>query len=190
MAARLTQWLVQCAGDWRLVVAVFVCQGLLIFAMLQIGKPFEQRTGFPPFDFQSELSVAAMATQLPNYDAQARLLYYGMSAIDFAFPLLGGLFWTLLFAAGLRIGWPQSTQGPFVRALLLLPFAGTAADWAENVANLRLIAAFPPFDPGTASVALLAKQAKLAIVSLSAVLAVGTFLAGLARRALLRRRTT
>jgi hypothetical protein len=187
MWQRLTAWIARCSADWRLVAGVGLCQMLLLVAMLQIGKPFQLATGYPPFDFQSTLTVADMQQQLAHYTPAARQLYYGMSAIDFIFPALGGLFWALLMAAGLHLGWPDFWQRPNNKIWLLLPFTGTLCDWSENVGLLVTISHYPSFERGFASFAVLAKQGKNFFVSLAMAAALALLLAGALRYGLRRR---
>ena len=181
MWQRLTAWIARCSGDWRLVVGVGLCQMLLLVAMLQIGKPFQLATGYPPFDFQSTLTVADMEQQLAHYTPAARQLYYGMSAIDFAFPPLGGLFWALLIGAGLRLGWPDFWQRPNNKSWLLLPFVGALCDWSENLGLLVTISNYPPFERGFASFAVLAKQGKNLTISLTFTIAIALLIVGTLR---------
>ena len=188
MWRRLISWIARCSGDWRLVLGVLLCQSLLLIAMLQIGKPFERETGFQPFDFQNQLTVAEIGQQLPHYTATARQVYYGMSVIDFAFPALGGLFWALLLGAALRLGWPAAWLRANNQWWLLLPFAGTLCDWSENVAILNLIARFPPLDLLFANAVVFAKQVKLTAVTLTGAITLCWFALGLLRFLLLRRR--
>jgi hypothetical protein len=181
MWRRWVSWIARCSGDWRLIVGVLLCQMLLLIAMLQIGKPFERATGYPPFDFQNQLTVADIARQLPHYNATARQLYYGMSVIDFAFPALGGLFWALLLGAALRLGWPDFWRRANNGWWLLLPFAGTLSDWSENIAILGLLAHFPPLDQTFAQGVVLAKRAKLTTVTLTGAVSMTLFALGLLR---------
>jgi hypothetical protein len=181
MWQRLTAWIARCSADWRLVVAVGLCQMLLLVAMLQIGKPFQLDTGYPPFDFQSTLTVADMGQQLAHYTPAARQLYYRMSAIDFVFPPLGGLFWALLIGAGLRLGWPEFWQRSNNKSWLLLPFAGALCDWSENVGLLVTISSYPAFARGFANFAVFAKQGKNLSVSLSMAAAMTLLLVGALR---------
>ncbi len=187
MWQRLTAWIARCSADWRLVAGVGLCQMLLLVAMLQIGKPFQLDTGYPPFDFQSTLTVADMEQQLAHYTPAARQLYYGMSAIDFIFPALGGLFWALLIGVGLRLGWPEFGQRSNNKIWLLLPFVGALCDWCENLGLLLTISNYPPFEHGFASFAVLAKQGKNLSVSLSMTAAMALLLVGALRYGLRRR---
>lgn len=184
---RLQHWFLYHGARWQSILTVLFLQCAALLGMLQVGKSFRSKTGFRPFDFQGELTVASIEKQLPAYTPDAIRLYDWIAALDFAFPLLGGLLWVLVLVAALRLGWPALLQGMRGRYWLLLPFAGTLCDWAENVFNLTAIHAYPPLSPDIASLIVAAKQAKMAAVTTTGFVVIAIFLIGLARFAFRRR---
>lgn len=184
---RLQHGFLHHGSRWQSLLAVVIVQSALLLAMLQIAQSFRSITGFEPFDFQPELTVAAIERQLPSYTADAIALYDWMALLDFGFPLLGGMLWTLLLIAGLRLGWPAILQGTRARYWLALPFAGTLCDWAENILSLNAIHGYPPLAPGAAALIVYAKQAKMAAVTATGIVVIAIFLIGLMRYSLHRR---
>jgi hypothetical protein len=84
-------------------------------------------------------------------------------------------------AAGLRAGWPAWYRTTPPRTWLALPLVGTVCDWLENIGILSLLGGYPPFNETAAAWTLLAKQAKLSVVSVIACVTIGVFLLGTLR---------
>ncbi len=178
LLAALTSLVDAIAARISRVVLTALLFAALLGSMLLLGGPFQSETGFAPFDFQGELTVADVRAQLPHYGERARQIYVAISILDFAFPLVAALLWSALISAGLRQGCPGWYSQGHGRLLLLLPFFGTLADYAENVANLWLVAYAPEVIDVAAEMSVAAKKLKLAAVPVSMIAGAGTLALG------------
>ncbi|MGE0583001.1 MAG: hypothetical protein AB7P31_12830 [Steroidobacteraceae bacterium] len=148
--------------------------------LLDLSAKLKVVTGYDAFDIQSDLGIEDMAAQLAHYTPEAVRLYSTFSSTDFLFPFASALFWAALLAWGLRRARPQLyAAGTWQRHLPWL-FIGCAFDWVENVANAWVVGRYPPMHTGVASLALIAKYAKVTAVSAAAVLALAFVLWGAA----------
>ncbi|MBL8045811.1 MAG: hypothetical protein JNL09_04675 [Anaerolineales bacterium] len=146
----------------KLFLAFVMGFALCLWLLRVIGAQFASVTqGHLPFDLQNELSRAAVSEQLSVYTSASRLWYWLFAAVDFAFPLLGGLFTAPAVAFLLRHTQPRlyaqlTTRHGFVYFTMPMLF-----DWLENIANLLLINFYPPLWAEAANAMLTLKQFKL-----------------------------
>jgi hypothetical protein len=146
---------------FSIFAGVFGAAAALLVGMLQIGPHFQRVThGFEPFDFQDTLSVAQIEAQIPHYTAASKTLYWWIAALDWPFPFLAGLVWAAIAAWSLRRLWPAAYAAGRCGWMLPLFMVGAICDFAENLANLRLVAAAPALDATAAQLSVLAKQGK------------------------------
>jgi hypothetical protein len=157
---------------WWTVLVVF----LLNFASLQLLFWFENRfttlTGFPVFDTQNELTADQIMSQLPLYMGEARTAYLWFAVYDFVFPLIAALALALLWAWLLRtMTWQIGAMATHWN-LPMLPFLATLADWGENIALLSVILGNQGTQAGAISAALLFKQLKLTMLTVTGVVSI------------------
>jgi hypothetical protein len=163
MLQQLNQLIIRCSFSlWKFVsitLGFFGCLQLLLF----IGEKFKPyANGAVPFDLQNSLTSQEIFAQLANYAEQAFPLYYVFTAIDYAFPLLAGLFLAVIWAYVLRHNLPRWYEIALQRNLFVLLLIPTLFDWLENMTLLATIIAFPYELSSAADAAVVVKQAKLA----------------------------
>ena len=163
MLEQLNQLIIRCSfSRWKfglITLGFFGSLRLLLF----IGEKFKTyANGALPFDLQNSLTSEDVFAQLDNYTEQAFLLYYVFTAIDYAFPLLAGLFQAVIWAYVLRHNLPRWYETGLQRNLFVLLLIPTLFDWLENIALLATILAFPAELHSAADAAVIVKQAKLA----------------------------
>ncbi len=166
MLAPITRFIDSCSRSWWKVLLLFIGQS----AAMQVLNAIT--TGFPaisggnvPFDMQNDpqnfLTPADVFAQLAAWDDQAFSDYYTFQAVDFAFPLLAGLFLASVFAFALRNavpGWYASAVRNNLLSLLLL---ATVFDYLENINFLWVVTAWPEQAQLVAQLGILAKMGKL-----------------------------
>lgn len=148
-------------------LAVLLGPALLFIVLMPVAQRFAVATaGLPPFDMQNDLTVAAVFEQLPSYTDASRRWYYLFTAADYVFPVFASLFLGATGAFFLRRGFPAAyarLDGWHALALYFLP---AIFDWAENVVSLVVILGYPAELEPAAHLLVLAKQAKLATLTL------------------------
>lgn len=153
------------------IILVFLLNGVALVVLLGAEARFTVLTGLPVFDTQNELTHTQVLEQLPLYEGMARQAYWQFMAFDFVFPLVGGAFFTLLYAFFLRrlpwawAGWLWSKHLYFV-ALLMTMF-----DYLENVGFASTLLSGTPPSAAAIQFALLCKHIKLFSLSVGNVVA-------------------
>lgn len=151
------------------LLATAVCATL--FAPLIQG--FQASTGgLMPLDNQLLLSREDISQQLALYTQSTRHYYAAFALVDVAFPPLLSLCFALLWAWLLQRAASPTTLKLATSPLLLLPFASTLCDWAENIGNLLLIYSYPDFPAGLATWAIACKYTKLGCIGLNLLVSV------------------
>jgi hypothetical protein len=136
---RLLNIFITASRSWKVVLAVFIAQMLSFGALQAVEQQFVALTGYPTFDFQNDLTRAAIDAQLSLYTDAARSIYALFAAVDFVFPLVGSLFYCVLYALFLRLNPTPLAQRLLRSPLPMLPLLVTLADWLENVGFVTLI---------------------------------------------------
>ncbi len=161
--------------------AIALLAGVIVWmarTLMAVSAKLKVVTGYHAFDMQPRLGVEDIASQLTHYTPEAVRLYSTFSSTDFMFPFVSALFWAALLLWGLRRARPDVYQAGGWQRFVPWLFVGCACDWIENVANAWVVGRFPPLHTGVAWLAVIAKYAKVAAVSVTAVLAVAFALWG------------
>jgi hypothetical protein len=152
MLAALSAWTRRHA-TWRNVFLMAFLAAVGAWVDIRIVAPdFAAATaGIPVFDIQPGLRPDEILAQLPHYTAESVRVYWIFFWLDNAFPFVAFLGLALLWAkllsylpAGSSAGW---------RLTALIPFSTLLFDWAENLAFMSLVQAWPKWWPGLASLA-------------------------------------
>jgi len=168
MLSATTRFIVSCSESWWKVLLLFTGFAASLGTLLQISERFPGTSGGNlPFDMQNDLTPVQVFEQLPAYSEQAFSTYYVFQAVDFAFPLLAGLFLAAVFAFGLRHTAPGWYAVAVARNLLVLMLLATLFDYLENVNFLWVINAWPEPAETAAQLGVLAKKAKLFFMNLA-----------------------
>lgn len=147
----------------KLFLAFVLSFALCLWLLRVVGEQFASVTqGYLPFDLQNELTRAQVGDQLSAYTSASRLWYWLFAVVDFAFPLLGGLFTAPAVAFLIRQIWPVLYAQITARHGFVYFTLPTLFDWLENTANLLLINLYPPLWAEAANAMLAFKQFKLA----------------------------
>ncbi len=192
MLATLNQFIVNCSTSWWKTLLLLAGQTGSLLILLRIEGKFPAiASGATPFDMQNQLTVTQIFEQLAGYSDAAFRSYYIFQAVDFVFPLLGGLFMAAVFSFALRHAAPGWYAIAVARRLLILLLAATLFDYLENLNFLWVVNAWPDEAMRAAQLGVLAKQAKLACMNLVFGLTGLLLLVALARRgaALLKKNT-
>jgi len=148
-------------SGWLFVFSAVFAFGSLGLVFFNINDVFREIVGAQLFDFQNDLTVAAIFEQLPSYSPAARKLYYAFIFVDYFFPFFAGL---VLAAAGafalrhLSTKWYEIID---TRNLFSVFFIATVFDWLENTFALIVINAYPDELTTMATFLVLAKKGKL-----------------------------
>ena len=163
MLSAVTRFIVACSESWWKVLLLFIGFGGTLAMLQQITGRFPDISGGNvPFDMQNGLTPAQVYEQLPAYSEEAFAAYYVFQAVDFAFPLLAGLFLAAVFAFGLRHTAPGWYAAAVAHNLLLLILLATLFDYLENISFLWVMNAWPEPAEIAAQLGVWAKRAKLA----------------------------
>lgn len=163
---------------WWAIALLALAIVWLMRRLTAISTGMKAITGAEAFDMQHSLTVAEIAAQLPLYTPQAVALYGKFAGTDFLFPFVATLFWVALALWGLRRARPQIFAAGHWERWVPWFFVGCVCDWTENVANAWLIGRYPPLNATVAALSVFAKQAKIAAVVVTAVVAVALALWG------------
>jgi len=168
MLAAVNRFIVDCSHTWWKVLLLFLGQTATMRVLSTITERFPAMTaGDVPFDMQNSLTTDQIFTQLAGYSEQAFSHYYVFQAVDFAFPLLAGLFLASLCAFGLRHASPAWYQAVNSRNLFTLILLATLFDYLENINLLWVVSSWPEPASFAAQLGVLAKKAKLTFLVLS-----------------------
>ena len=163
MLKAINGFIVNCSMTWWKVLLLFAGQMATFQGLNAITARFPGITaGDIPFDMQNELQPGQIFEQLAGYTEQAFSDYYLFQAIDFAFPLVAGLFLASLFAFGFRHALPKAYEFATARNLLVLMLLPVLFDYLENIHMLWAVSAWPERVDLAAQLAVAAKKAKLA----------------------------
>ena len=163
MLKAVNDFIVSCSMSWWKVLLLFAGQMATMQGLNAITGRFPGITaGDIPFDMQNDLQPGQIFEQLAGYTQQAFSDYYLFQAIDFAFPLLAGLFLASVFAFGLRHALPTAYEFATARNLLVLMLLPVLFDYLENIHMLWAVSAWPAQVDIAAQLAVAAKKAKLA----------------------------
>ncbi len=167
MLARLNQFIVNCSTSWWKTLLLLAGQTSSLLVLLRIEAGFPAiASGATPFDMQNQLTVTQIFEQLPGYSDAAFRSYFVFQAVDFVFPLLGGLFMAAVFSFALRHAAPGWYATAVNWKLLVLLLAATLFDYLENLNFFWVVNVWPDEAMVAAQLGVLAKQAKLACMSL------------------------
>ena len=163
MLATINRFIIDCSQSWWKILLLFLGQSATMQVLNVITGRFPGITnGNVPFDMQHTLKPAQVFEQLAGYSEQAFSDYYVFQAVDFAFPLLAGLFLASVCAFALRNaipGWYRVAETKHLFTLLLL---ATLFDYLENINFLWVVTVWPEQAQLAAQLGVLAKQGKLA----------------------------
>lgn len=163
MLATINRFIVDCSQSWWKVLLLFVGQTATMQVLMAIEAGFPAITnGDVPFDMQNSLRAEQVFKQLAGYSQQAFSDYYLFQLVDFAFPLLAGLFLASVCAFALRHAIPTWYQIATAKNLFALLLLATVFDYLENLNFLWVMASWPEKAELAAQLGVLAKQGKLA----------------------------
>ncbi|MCU0464632.1 MAG: hypothetical protein MUF38_08680 [Anaerolineae bacterium] len=149
------------------VALIFVLNGLSLVILFSIEGRFQELTGSPVYDTQNDLTRDQIIAQRPLYEGEALDVYWAFAAFDFVFPLVGGMFFMLLYAFFLRrlpwvwAGWLW--RGEFYLFALLT----TLFDYLENVGFIATLISGQPPSEVAMQMAVIFKQLKLLSLTLT-----------------------
>jgi hypothetical protein len=162
MLQRLNAFILWCSQTWWAVALLFAGQFGSMRILNAITQKFPSQTaGDIPFDMQNSLTTEQVFTQLSGYSEAAFASYYRFQAVDFAFPLFGGLFLAAVCAFAVRHAAPRWYAWAAARNLFVLILLATAFDYLENVGMLWTVSAWPAQVQAAAQLGVTAKVAKL-----------------------------
>jgi len=168
MLIAINRFIVDCSQSWWKVLLLFVGQTATLLGLMAIEGRFPGITnGDVPFDMQNSLRPEQVFEQLAGYTEQAFSDYYLFQLVDFAFPLLAGLFLATVCAFALRHAIPGWYQVAVAKNLFVLLLLATLFDYLENLNFLWVIASWPEKAELAAQLGVLAKQGKLACMMTS-----------------------
>ncbi|MDX2139408.1 MAG: hypothetical protein SF123_15095 [Chloroflexota bacterium] len=160
--SRLIAW----SQNWKAVFLLFALQMISFGALFALETEFVRQSGFQTFDFQNGLTLAQLEEQLTTYGKTERQLYAAFTAVDFIFPLLSGLFYSVIYALFLRLNHTKLAQMLLARGACLLPLLITTADWLENFAFANIVMFGDSAGVWLADAGLIFKQLKLLGITL------------------------
>lgn len=163
----LTRYIVTISQKWWAVLLVFSLNFASFGILFSLEDQFEAITHVPVYDTQNNLTSELVLEQLPLYTGEARDAYLRFAAFDFVFPLVAGVFVTLMWILLLRLNTWQLPQKLLLWNVPLLALLGTLWDWLENVSLLMILSADSIPSPALIDAALLFKRLKLTWLSLS-----------------------
>jgi hypothetical protein len=163
MLIAINRFIVDCSQSWWKVLLLFAGQTATMQVLMAIEGRFPSITeGDVPFDMQNSLRPEQVFEQLAGYTEQAFSDYYLFQLVDFAFPLLAGLFLASVCAFALRHAIPGWYKVAVAKNLFVLLLLATLFDYLENLNFLWVIASWPEKAELAAQLGVLAKQGKLA----------------------------
>ena len=158
----LNTLVVRLSQSRKAVVLIAVAFGVAFLLLMLAASSFRSAVGgLEPFDLQNGLTPAEVREQLARYGDSATGRYLAFTAVDWFFPLLGGLLTAVIAAACLRNSFPQLYARAVSWRLFALFFLPTLFDWTENVFALWLVLGGSPPSSTAVNGLLLAKQFKL-----------------------------
>ncbi len=162
MLAKINRFIINCSQSWWKFLLIFIGQFGTMQVLTRITKEFPLVTaGDVPFDMQNTLQPGQIFSQLEGYTDRAFDLYRTFQAVDYLFPLFAGLLLATVCAFSLRMASPRYYATAVNKNLFVLLLIPTVFDWLENLSLLRVITAWPQQAELAASLAVVAKMAKL-----------------------------
>ncbi|MEC9375736.1 MAG: hypothetical protein VYA80_05115 [Pseudomonadota bacterium] len=133
----------------------------LMFMAFIITPAFQEATsGLSPFDLNFDINAEQIYQDLPFYTDQSRRLYLGFAIVDYIYPALVAIFFSM-FWAWIFSKAPNKFFDKLISfGILLFPFLYMLVDWAENTGFLLLIYYYPEEFRGIADVASVLKSFK------------------------------
>ena len=165
MLHRVNAFIIWCSQTWWAAALLFTGQFGTMRLMSGITQEFpEQTAGDIPFDMQNTLTTEQVFSQLSGYSQAAFENYYRFQALDFAFPLFGGLFLAAVCAFAVRHAAPGWYGFATARKLFVLILLATAFDYLENIGMLWTVSAWPEQVQVASQLGVTAKLAKLSFL--------------------------
>ncbi len=162
MLTALNRFIMDCSQSWWKVLLLFAGQTATMQVLMAIEARFPAITnGDVPFDMQNSLRPEQVFEQLAGYTEQAFSDYHLFQLVDFAFPLLAGLFLASVCAFALRHAIPGWYKIAAAKNLFVLILLATVFDYLENLNFLWVIISWPEKAELAAQLGVLAKQGKL-----------------------------
>jgi hypothetical protein len=162
MLTRINSFIIGISVSWWKFLLVFIAFNSTLFGLQNITASFPDISGgHQPFDMQNDLQSYQIFEQLSTYTDQAFSAYSLFQAIDYFFPLFGGLVIAAIAAFSLRHLSTKYYEIAVSKNLFLLMFIPTICDWLENLTLLSVIVAWPEEAGTLAALAVAAKKAKL-----------------------------
>jgi hypothetical protein len=186
MLGSINQKLIDWSHSWKVFLLVVFGQVITLTGLLRISQQMADINGFQAFDMQNELTTQQIFEQLPLYTSESFNLYYLFTAIDYVFPIVAGLVLAIASVFFMRYGLPALHARLAELKLYPLLMLGTLFDFIENIFLLSTMLAFPNEAQGIATLAIIFKKCKLAMISVSGGLTV--ILALVALFSLIRRK--
>ena len=163
MLSRINGFIIGCSQSWWKFLLLFVATIATMGYLQAVTAKFPAITaGDIPFDMQNNLTVEQIFTQLEGYSEAAFSLYATFQAVDYFFPIFASLFLASICAFSLRTAAPGYYAIAQRKNLFLLLLIPAVFDWLENINLLWVISDWPEQSQAAATLAVIAKQAKLA----------------------------
>ena len=164
---RITHLLTKTSQPKMLIILVIVT--IINFAIIGLltAQISAVSGGETLLDFSFGHTVESVTMTLNNYGSEGLALYQWVQRIDLIHPLI----YSLLFATLFYLLYRQ-TQFSF---LPLLPVAGGALDYLENVFLFIMVSSFPSINPTVVQIASLVNYAKNGVTFLT----IATFVIGI-----------
>jgi hypothetical protein len=161
--SKINGFIITCSQSWWKFLLLFVATIATMGYLQAVTAKFPAITaGDIPFDMQNNLTAEQIFTQLEGYSDAAFSLYATFQAVDYFFPIFAGLFLASICAFSLKIASPRYYEIAKSKNLFLLLLIPPVFDWLENINLLWVISRWPEQSQTAATLAVIAKQAKLA----------------------------
>jgi len=172
----LTRYMVTLSQKWWAVLLVFSLNFASFGILFSLEDQFEALTNVPTFDTQNDLTAELVLQQLPLYTGEARDAYLRFATFDFVFPLVAGIFVTVLWTLLMRLNTWRLPQQLLLWNVPLLVLLITLWDWLENVSFLMILSTGATPSPALINAALFFKRLKLTWLSLNGAVISGLIL--------------
>ena len=168
MFSKIQDLVIACSESWWKIALLIAGFGLTFGQLIAVTGEFPALAldtslgeAIVPFDMQNDLTPTQLFAQLAVWSEQSFARYSWFQAVDFLFPLVGGLMSATLAALGLRLLSPKYYSIAVAKKLFLLFFIATCFDWLENAGFIWVLAAWPEESMQAARFAITAKKLKL-----------------------------
>jgi hypothetical protein len=180
---QFNSWFLEQTSLMRILILFVVSAGLIIGFIRGFDPAFQAVTaGHQIIDLQQSITPDSIYSELPDYTASSRRIYFWFMVADFIFPASAGLAMALLWAWLVKVA-PNSIYRVLMRLpIFALPLLTTLFDWMENVGFLLLVNLYPQELPNVASISCAIRNTKLFVMDINSVVTLALITVTLAVR--------